>query len=441
MAIIPLNFGKTGGGGGGSSAITVIDTPDSHGGTIREIVAVDISQDTVYADVLRTGYTAHDRYGNSVTGTYSGGGGGSPNLQDKTVTPSETEQEITADSGYDGLDTVTVEAIDDDYIGSAVTQNDSTDLTASGATVTAPAGYYAVDATKSVASGSATTPATSITANPSISVNTSTGVITATTSASQSVTPTVSAGYVSSGTSGTVSVSGSNTQALSTVNGTTITPTESSQVAVAANKYTLGAVNVGAISSTYVGSEIDQNDSTDLSVSGATVTAPAGYYASSASKSVASGSATTPATSVTANPSISVSSGGLITATTSATKSVTPTVSAGYVSNGTAGTITVSGSNTSQLTALAATTYNVSSTDQTITSGKYITGTQTIRAVTYSGLSAGNIASGVTVKIGDAGDDDRIASVTGSLSFVTYYTGSGTPSSSLGSNGDIYLQS
>ena len=28
----------------------------------------------------------------------------------------------------------------------------------------------------------------------------------------------------------------------------------------------------------------------------------------------------------------------------------------------------------------------------------------------------------------------------GSLSFVTYYTGSGTPSSSLGSNGDIYLK-
>ena len=121
--------------------------------------------------------------------------------------------------------------------------------------------------------------------------------------------------------------------------------------------------------------------------------------------------------------------------------SITPTVSAGYVSSGTAGTITVSGSNTSQLTTLGTTTYNVSSTDQTISSGRYITGTQTIRAVTVSGLSAGNIANGVTVKIGDAGDDDRIASVTGSLSFVTYYTGSGAPSSNVGSDGDIYLQS
>ena len=33
------------------------------------------------------------------------------------------------------------------------------------------------------------------------------------------------------------------------------------------------------------------------------------------------------------------------------------------------------------------------------------------------------------------------AEITGIVSFVTYYTGSSTPSSSLGSNGDIYLKS
>lgn len=63
-----------------------------------------------------------------------------------------------------------------------------------------------------------------------------------------------------------------------------------------------------------------------------------------------SGSATTPATTITANPTISVSNSGLITASVSASQSVTPTVSAGYVSSGTAGTVSVSGSNTSQLT-------------------------------------------------------------------------------------------
>ena len=119
---------------------------------------------------------------------------------------------------------------------------------------------------------------------------------------------------------------------------------------------------------------------------------------------------------------------------------MTPTVSAGYVSSGTAGTVTVSGSNTSQLTTLGATTYNTSSTDQTITSGKYITGTQTIKAVTVSGLDASKILSGTTVKIGDANDDDRIASVSGSVTFSTIYTGSSAPSNGTGVNGDIYIK-
>lgn len=221
--------------------------------------------------------------------------------------------------------------------GTGITGNiaskSSSDLTASGATVTAPAGYYPSAASKSVASGSASTPATSITANPTISVNAS-GLITASISGSKSVTPTVSAGYVSSGTAGTVSVTGSNTEQLSTQSGTTITPTESVQTAVTSGKFTTGAVKVGAISSTYVGSGITQRDSTNLTASGATVTAPAGYYAEAASKSVASGSAGTPSATkgTVSNHSISV------------TPSVTNTT--GYITgstiNGTAVTVNVS---------------------------------------------------------------------------------------------------
>ena len=164
---------------------------------------------------------------------------------------------------------------------------------------------------------------------------------------------------------------------------------------------------------------IASKTSSDLIVSGATVTAPAGYYASSASQSVSSGSATTPATTITANPSISVGSDGLITATASATKSVTPTVSAGYVSSGTAGTITVSGSNTSQLSTQAAQTIYPSTSDQTIASGKYLAGAQTVKGVLLTNLSAGNIKKDVVVKVGDSADDDRITSVTGT------YEGSG----------------
>ena len=158
---------------------------------------------------------------------------------------------------------------------------------------------------------------------------------------------------------------------------------------------------------------IASKTSSDLTASGATVTAPAGYYASAASKSVASGSAKTPNTTITANPTVSVNSSGLITASVSKTQSVTPSVSAGYVSSGTAGTITVTGSGTNQLTTQAAQTIHPSTTDQTIASGKYLTGAQTVKAVTTTNLTAANIVQGVTVKVGDSTDDDCVASVTG----------------------------
>ena len=135
--------------------------------------------------------------------------------------------------------------------------------------------------------------------------------------------------------------------------------------------------------------------SSDLTASGDTVTVPSGYYGSSASKAVASGSATTPATSITATPTISVSSGGLITASVSASQSVTPTVSAGYVSSGTAGTVSVTGSDTEQLTTQGAQTITPGTSDQTIASGTYLTGTQTIEGDTD--LIASNIKSGVTI--------------------------------------------
>ena len=80
-------------------------------------------------------------------------GGGTPTLQAKTnIAPTESSQTITADSGYDGLSSVQINAISSSYVGSGVTRRSSSDLSTSGATVTAPAGYYASDASISVAS-------------------------------------------------------------------------------------------------------------------------------------------------------------------------------------------------------------------------------------------------------------------------------------------------
>lgn len=151
--------------------------------------------------------------------------------------------DATISSGAQSLNGVTSYGADGTkYTGSIATKTGS-DLTASGATVTVPSGYYATSASKSVASGSATTPATTITAAPELSINSSTGVITATVSASQAITPTVSAGYVSAGTSGTVTASGSDTLELTTQGATTITPGTSAQT-IAAGTYLTGAQTI-----------------------------------------------------------------------------------------------------------------------------------------------------------------------------------------------------
>lgn len=106
-------------------------------------------------------------------------GGGSANLETKSVsyTPSETaiSDTLTPSTGYDGFDQVNVSvgAIPDDYVGSAITQRDDTDLYASVAdsnllrfnSVTAPAGYYENDATISPAFSEV------VMGNPSFNIN------------------------------------------------------------------------------------------------------------------------------------------------------------------------------------------------------------------------------------------------------------------------------
>lgn len=72
-----------------------------------------------------------------------------PTIQSLSVTPSETAQSFNA-SSVDGYKPVSVSAVSSTYVGSGIARKSSSDLTASGATVTAPAGYYASAASKSV---------------------------------------------------------------------------------------------------------------------------------------------------------------------------------------------------------------------------------------------------------------------------------------------------
>ena len=160
---------------------------------------------------------------------------------------------------------------------------------------------------------------------------------------------------------------------LSTEAGKTVTPTESEQTAVASQKFTTGDIKVGAIPSDYVGSGVPQKSSADLTASGKTVTAPAGYYAEAASKDVSEGAYASPY-NITLNPTLSVNYN-------TGVQYLHPLSTSGYMRNSTPVTGVFSGNASTQLYTLGATTYTPGATAQTIPAQRYLTGDQTISAV------------------------------------------------------------
>ena len=330
----------------------------------------------------------------------------SPIIQSLSVTPSETAQTFNA-SGVDGYKPVSVSAISSTYVGSGIDRRDYTDLTRTlSETVdyVLPAGYYADD----VEFG--------LTLNDSNSVQVSGATVTIPSGWYENqVTKTVASGSATgpsslSASSATITT-GTGTITL-TKTGVTTTPTVSA-----------GYVSAATASTATVALTASVTVNPTPTASGKTVTIPAGYYSAQTTKDVSTGSATGPST--VSSTGASVSTGNNTLTLTKNSVSITPTVSAGYISSGTASSSTVS--LTASVTTKGATTYTPGTQDQTIASGTYLTGAQTISGDVD--LVANNIRSGV-----------QIFGVNGSLVTQAFYTGSSAPSSSLGSNGDIYLQ-
>lgn len=122
------------------------------------------------------------------------------------------------------------------FTGNIATKSGS-DITASGDTVTVPAGYYSSQQTKAVASGFAKGPSSVSGTSASVSSGTNTLTLTKTVS----ITPVVTAGYVASGTATNASVS--LTASVTTKAADTITPSTSNQE-VASGTYLTGKLTV-----------------------------------------------------------------------------------------------------------------------------------------------------------------------------------------------------
>lgn len=248
-----LTEGTASGGGGGAAVIT--DTTDTHGGTIRTIT------------------TADEYY-----------------IQEsKTVTPSSSQQVITPDSGYDALESVTVEAVAAGSVSVSATKgtvsNHSVSVTPSATktaglitsgTVTGTAvsvsaselvsGTYSVTSsgTKDVTNyASASVPAGSVTAPSSVSgtgATVNTGANTITLNKTLSVTPNVTtAGYVSSGTAGNMAIG--LTATVTTKAATTYRAGTSDQT-ISAGTYLAGTQTIAAVSQTNLSAENIKNGTT-----------------------------------------------------------------------------------------------------------------------------------------------------------------------------------
>lgn len=198
----------------------------------------------------------------------------------------------------------------------------------------------------------------------------------------------------------------------------TMTFNSTTGVLTASGNWTRGFTTNSTYTSTY---SFTIRSAANLTTSGSTVTVPAGYYATQATKNVASATHAAPGLSLN-------STTGVITAT--------HTQNAGYVAAGTT-------SSTLTLTTQAATTITPSTASQTaVAANRYTIGAVTVGPIpsTYKQLASTTTATATDIVAGETAYNSDGQLITGELQVITYYTGATVPNSSLGSDGDIYLQ-
>lgn len=327
--------------------------------------------------------------------------GDSFNTQTKSVTPTESEQTVTPDAGYDGLSSVTVGAISSTYIGSGITHKSATTYTPTESEQTINAGQY-LDGTQTIS------------AIPST--------------------------YVGSG--------------VPIQDTVTITPNTSAQTAVSAGTYVTGDVLVAEIPENYVDTS-DANAASSDMVEGVTAYVN-GEKKTGAMPSLVGNSNVVFSTSIEQPISVNgftqdvyilsdavtenmyVPSGDAVTITIPVTRreEVLGNVQASEVL---AGKTFISNSNITKMSGYTtmigtgtmpskdAATFTPGTTDQTIDAGQYLSGAQTIQG--DANLVPENIISGKS-----------IFGVSGSVVIQKYYTGATEPSSSLGNDGDLYFK-
>lgn len=295
-------------------------------------------------------------------------------------------------------------------------------LTSTTTTYTIPAGYH--DGTGTVSHTTVAVPA------PTFNFNAGTGVITASGSWTRGFT--TNSTYTS-----TYSLT-LRTSANVTVNGSSIT-TASGYYSAAVTKSVASMTLPTTFPTTSTGTAV-----ATIGRSTATryLNIPVGYNTTSrfyTISSVPNGTVTAPTTISSTSATLTA---GTNTITLAKTISVTPNVTtAGYISSGTAGNANVT--LTAAVTTKAASTITPTTASQTaVAANTYVTGTITVAAIpsSYKLLSQTTTATSSTMLESVTAYNSNGELMTGNVHVITYYTGTSVPTSSLGSNGDIYLQ-